>query len=241
MNRLVACSLTPALVLAFAAASGTADAQTYRAAYVQPSSDYYGPDDGRSRQSDARYDYARVIRVDPVFDSRSGYARTDQRCYQRRDYVDGDGYDDYYRSDRYNDGYYGGDSYDGRGSYDPYGNDRGSGSGGAIATVIGGVIGAAIGSQVGGGSARYATAAIGTMVGGLAGRQIYEQNRRQRDRAGTVTVCDPVPADGRYVSTGNRGVTEYDVTYEYAGRQYTTRTNYHPGDRIRVRVEVRPE
>ena len=24
------------------------------------------------------------------------------------------------------------------------------------------------------------------------------------------------------------------MTYEYAGHQYTTRTNYHPGDRIRV-------
>lgn len=231
MNRLVACALTPTLVLAFAAASGNAAAQTYRGAYVQPTSDYYPPDP--YRQSDAQYDYARVIRVDPVFDSRGGYARTDQRCYQRRDYVDG--YDDY-RSDRYDDGYYG------RDSYDPY-NDRSGGSqyGGTVATVIGGVIGAAIGSQVGGGSARYATSAIGTMVGGIAGRQIYEQNRRQRDRGGTVTVCDPVPADGRYVSTGNRGVTEYDVTYEYAGRQYTTRTNYHPGDRIRVRVDVRPE
>jgi uncharacterized protein YcfJ len=31
----------------------------------------------------------------------------------------------------------------------------------------------------------------------------------------------------------------YDVTYEYANRTYHTRTNYHPGDRIRVRVDVR--
>jgi uncharacterized protein YcfJ len=36
-------------------------------------------------------------------------------------------------------------------------------------------------------------------------------------------------------------VSAYDVTYEYAGQQYTTRTNYHPGDRIRVRVDVRAE
>jgi hypothetical protein len=33
----------------------------------------------------------------------------------------------------------------------------------------------------------------------------------------------------------------YDVTYEYAGRQYVTRTDHHPGDRMRVRVDVRPE
>ncbi|MGH8085730.1 MAG: glycine zipper 2TM domain-containing protein [Lysobacter sp.] len=228
-NRLVAGTLAPVLVLAFA--SGNVAAQDLRAAYyVQPTSEYYP--DNRDPQSDPHYDYARVIRVDPVFDSRGGYARTGQRCYQRQGYAGGyEDYDD--RNGRYDDGYYRGDSYD------PYGG--GSDTGSAVATVIGGVIGAAIGSQVGGGSARYATSAIGTMVGGLAGREIYEQSRRQRDHAGTVTVCDPVPDDGRYVSTGNGGVTEYDVTYEYAGRQYTTRTHYHPGDRIRVRVDVRPE
>jgi uncharacterized protein YcfJ len=111
---------------------------------------------------------------------------------------------------------------------------------------VGGIVGAAIGSQVGGGSARYATSALGTMVGGMAGRQIYEQNRRQRDRVGTVTVCDPVPTnDGYYSGNGSysndRSVSAYDVTYEYAGHQYTTRTSYHPGDRIRVRVDVRAE
>ena len=110
--------------------------------------------------------------------------------------------------------------------------------------MIGGIVGAAIGSQVGGGSARYATAAIGSMVGGMAGRQIYEQTQRQRDRVGTVTVCDPVPVadgNGNGYYTGDDAVNAYDVTYEYAGQQYTTRTNYHPGDRIRVRVDVRAE
>ena len=239
MNRLVACSLSPALALALAAGSGIATAQTWPGAHVEPvnirpSSDHGAPDYYGSDHSGAQYDYARVVRVDPVFDSRGGYARADQRCYQRRDYADGrDGYNDQYRNDRYDDGYYGRDAYEGY-------RDRDNPYGGTVATVIGGVIGAAIGSQIGGGSARYATSAIGTMVGGIAGRQIYEQNRRQRDRAGTVTVCDPVPADDHYVSTGG-GVTEYDVTYEYAGREYTTRTNYHPGDRIRVRVDVRPE
>lgn len=238
MNRLVSnrasWAIVPALAVALAGTSGGVVAQELRASYVQPDSGYY-PDE-RYGEPGAHYDYARVLRVDPVFDSRGGYATTGQRCYQRRGYADGyDVYGDDYRNGRYDDGHYRGDSHD------PYRNDRDNGSGGAIATVIGGVIGAAIGSQVGGGSARYATSAIGTMVGGLAGREIYEQSRRQRDRTGTVTVCDPVPDDGRYLSTGNRGVTEYDVTYEYAGRQYTTRTQYHPGDRIRVRVDVRPE
>ncbi|MEP6634132.1 MAG: glycine zipper 2TM domain-containing protein, partial [Luteimonas sp.] len=123
----------------------------------------------------------------------------------------------------------------------------GSTAGRTVATVIGGVLGAALGSQVGGGSARYATAAVGSMVGGLAGQQVYESNQRARyPRTAAVTVCDPVPVNDypngySDYRTDDRGVSAYDVTYEYGGRRYTTRTNYHPGDRIRVRVDVRPE
>lgn len=238
MKRLLATTLA----LSLAAAAGTATAQTYR----------YGgqPYPDRSGQSyGAQYDYARVLRVDPVFDSRYGgssgsYSNVNgQRCYENRAYPNGT-----YAGNGYGDGYYrdqyGRDQY-GRsdGYYDPYGNrSGGSQTGATVATVIGGLVGAAVGSQVGGGSARYATSAIGSMVGGMAGRQIYEQQQRQRVAgAGTVRVCDPVPSNGGYYGASDRSVQAYDVTYEYAGRTYTTRTNYHPGDRLRVRVDVRPE
>lgn len=241
MNRLMASTLA----LAMAASATTASAQTYGAAHLQPSADPY------ERSAGGQYDYARVLRVDPVFDSRSGYGSDgygsdgySRNCYQRDTIVSG--------YDRYTDGRYGRDRYgrdDYRGdsrSYDPYGARRsGSQAGGTVATVVGGLVGAVLGSQVGGGSGRYATSAIGSMVGGMAGRHIYEEGLRQRDRTGTVRVCDPVPVDsyaghvGRTAVDG--GVTAYDVTYEYAGRRYATRTNHHPGDRIRVRVDVRPE
>ena len=212
------------LTITLAAATGAAAAQPlgYDAGY--PQYDRYG------QQRDDGYDVARVVRVDPVFDGYDQRA-SGQRCYTREDsYVDGGGY-----------GGYGG--YDG---YDPYGDDRyrtdrGPESGRMVATVVGGVVGAVLGSKVGGGSGRYATSAIGTMVGGMAGREIYEATRRDRqERRGQVTVCDPVPA-GHPVSDRYGGVSAYDVTYEYGGRQYTTRTGYHPGDTIRVRVDVRPE
>ena len=227
MKRLLASSL----VLCLAATTGLASAQTYR------SGNYYG------QENTTRYDYARVIRVDPVFDSHYGSAYStsgNQRCYQRQTYV---------RGDDYNDSYYGNNGYSNDyrddGNYDQYGNypRNGTQTGATVATVVGGIVGAAIGSQVGGGSARYATSAIGSMVGGLAGRQIYERSH-QPDRVGTVTVCDPVPVNDRYGNgsyTNDRAVNAYDVTYEYAGQQYTTRTSYHPGDRIRVRVDVRAE
>lgn len=253
------------LALALAATTATASAQSYNRTYLQPSPDQYGHSSG------AQYDYARVLRVDPVFDSRSGYANGNsgygsgsyttsgygnqgygnqgygnqaygQNCYERTTTVNG--YEPY--GSYGNDGYRQDDRYN-----DPYGaGNRGSQVGGTVATVVGGLVGAVIGSQVGGGSARYATSAIGSMVGGIAGRQIYEQGQRQNNRTGTVRVCDPVSAGGSYSDNrygassypaSDRGVTAYDVTYEYAGRRYATRTNYHPGDRIRVRVDVRPE
>jgi hypothetical protein len=202
--------------------------------------------DSRGYSSAPQYDYARVVRVDPVFGSSYGRSDVGTRCYERPTYVGGDRYDPYdrghYGRDDYARGGYGRDGYYDRGGYDPYGERRGGTQAGAtVATVVGGIVGAVIGSQVGGGSARYATSAIGSMVGGIAGRGIYDQAQRQRDRTGTVRVCDPVPADGRYTATGGSAVTAYDVTYEYGGRQYTTRTDHHPGDRIRVHVDVRPD
>src|SRR4249919_1844120 len=254
MNRLTA----SILALGLAATAGTVSAQSsgyypqqygsqYGSQYGQPVVDRYGQGNG------AYYDYARVLRVDPVMSSGYGYPTSNsQRCYTRQD--------SYAGNDGYNNGYYGNDGYNNNGynngySNNGYGNDGykngyrgGTTAGSNVATVIGGLLGAAVGSQVGGGSARYATAAIGSMVGGMAGRQVYENNRRTRyPRTGTVQVCDPVPVsnngygNGNGYYAGNGGVSAYDVTYEYGGRNYTTRTSYNPGNRIRVRVDVRPE
>jgi len=258
MNRLTA----SILALGLAATAGTVSAQSsgyypqqygsqYGSQYGQPVVDRYGQGNG------AYYDYARVLRVDPVMSSGYGYpASNSQRCYTRQDtYAGNDGYNNgYYGNDGYNNNGYNNNGYNNNG-YNNNGYDNGyrggSTPGSNVATVIGGLLGAAVGSQVGGGSARYATAAIGSMVGGMAGRQVYENNRRTRyPRTGTVQVCDPVPVgygnnngynNGNGYYTGNGGVSTYDVTYEYGGRNYTTRTNYNPGNRIRVRVDVRPE
>jgi len=260
---------TSILALGLAATLGTASAQSngyyseYGGSQYGGTSQYGTPTPDRYGQSTygqndgAVYDYARVIRVDRVSGSNygryptssdSGYASNSQRCYpqnQNGGYVGNDGYnrDGYSSNDRYrNDGY-----------NDTYSNQQGSQTGRTIATVVGGIAGAVLGSKVGGGSGTYVASALGSMVGGMAGRSVYERTQAQRNNRGVVTVCDPVPANGAYYpsnntyNTGNNtystgsGTTAYDVTYEYAGRRYTTRTNYNPGQRIRVRVDVRPE
>ena len=155
-----------------------------------------------------------------------------------------------YNNNGYNNNGYANDGYSNGGYNDGYNNggyNNGyarpqSQVGSTVATVIGGLVGAAVGSQVGGGSARYATSALGSMVGGMAGRSVYARAHAPqpvyRQRVGTVVACDPVQTGGYSAS---QGATMYDVTYEYRGRNYTTRTSSRPGDRIRVRVDVSPE
>lgn len=224
MNR----SLVTALGLTLAAVTGAASAQSYNS---YPSNNY--PQSTGNASYSSQVDFARVVRVDPVFETYTTQPVNGPRCYERPTYVQGDAY--------YGDGRGNGDSY-----YDSYGNEQrsvGTQGGRTAATIVGGVVGAVLGSKVGGGSARYATSALGSMVGGMAGKSIYEQSKRsQQPRTGTVRVCDPVQNNGDYYSTGGtRSVSAYDVTYEYAGKTYRTRTDHNPGDRIRVRVDVRPD
>lgn len=228
------------LAIGLATASGGAFAQS---TYYPAGNGYDRHDQGRyDQQGEAYYDYARVIRVDPVLDG--SYNRTSsyngQRCYET---TTAGSYerDGYYRNDGYrNDGYYGNDAY-GRSQY------GGSNTGRTVATVVGGIAGAVLGSKVGGGTGAYAATAIGSMVGGMAGRKIYDQTQQDRYvRPGVVRVCDPEPVGGGYRNDGYGSyragnANAYDVTYEYNGRRYTRRMDYNPGDRVRVRVDVAPQ
>lgn len=238
--------LSVSLLAASLLFAGNVSAQT-SGYYV--SDRYAGQDDGYSRngeygQQGATYDYARVVRVDPVIGGtyNDRYTRQNTQCsYRQADdvYVGEDGY--YGSDDRYSRS----DDYDGRDGYDNDDGyrDGGSQAGRTVATVIGGIAGAVLGSKVGDGSGRYVGTAVGSMVGGMAGRSIYDSSQRNRQvtRRGTVRVCDPVPANSGDYRDEDERLQGYDVTYEYANRTYRTRTNYHPGDRIRVRVDVQPE
>lgn len=209
-----------------------AAAQRYDDGQYRPDPAY---DDGQYRPggyqngNDPAYDYARVVRVDPIIVG-AGQGRN-ERCYERNDggYVSaGNGQ----RTDGYRD-----DGYRNTGSYDRgYDNGQyrqGSDTGRQLATVIGGLAGAVLGSRVGGGDGRYLGTAVGTIAGGAAGRAIYEANNRPDYQRGDVRVCEPAG-----YGSENERVDGYNVTYEYGGREYHTRRDYHPGERIRVRVDV---
>ena len=259
MKRLLA-SL---LALGLASASACAFAQSNYDGY-QDNNGYNTGYDNAANSDGSYYDYAQVIRVDPVLQSNaSSYGnyntntQAGMRCYDRSSagYYDND-------NSYPNNGSYGNRGYnngsDGNDSYNGYaGRGQGSEAGRNVATIAGGVVGAVLGSKIGGGSGTYAAAAVGSMLGGMAGRGIYDQNQRNRHvRGGTVRVCDPQPVRDGYSGSYSNGTangysngyagdygnaTAYDVTYEYNGRRYTRRMSYNPGDRLRVRVDVSPQ
>lgn len=167
-------------------------------------------DDGRYDSGDGgAYDYARVVRVDPII---APPPPPQQQCYTR---AADDGYTQ------------GGDYYDGNGN-----RQQSTPGGRTTATIVGGVLGAVVGSRFGDGGGRLLGTAVGTAAGTAMGQSVYDNSHTT---TGTVRVCEPV-SDRRRGDDGE--VEGYDVTYEYAGRDYHTRTAYHPGDRIRVRVDV---
>ncbi|QIL80900.1 glycine zipper 2TM domain-containing protein [Diaphorobacter sp. HDW4A] len=92
--------------------------------------------------------------------------------------------------------------------------------------LLGAIVGGLAGSAIGGGSGRVAATAIGAMGGSIVGNQV---------EAGPPGYY-PVQRCGTQTSYESRTVG-YDVTYEYAGRRYTTRTDYQPGAWIPLSVQ----
>ncbi|MDR0227404.1 MAG: glycine zipper 2TM domain-containing protein [Burkholderiaceae bacterium] len=98
-----------------------------------------------------------------------------------------------------------------------------SGAGAVLGALAGGVVGNAIGH----GGGRAAATAAGVIGGAMLGNQAEASGQPQYQ---TVRNC----TTQTYYQ--NRTVA-YDVVYEYAGRNYTTRTTTPPGDWIPLSVQ----
>jgi uncharacterized protein YcfJ len=102
-------------------------------------------------------------------------------------------------------------------------------------TLLGGIIGGVIGHQFGSGRGNDAATVAGAAIGAGVG---YDSARRV---AGTSTTQEVVQrCEVRYEDQYEERIDGYRVTYEYNGREYTTRMPYDPGSKIRVRVAVAP-
>lgn len=166
-----------------------------------------------------RWDTARVVNVDPIF--APGESRYRQQCWQEPvRYVSHE-----------------------RGGYGDRRYAHSGGPGTATNTVLGGIVGAAIGRQFGDGDGRRAATVAGALLGGAIAndrsRTRYDDGYGRSDERETVRYeqrCQSV-AEGR----SEDRVVGYRVAYDYNGHVYSTETPYHPGDSIRVRVDVVPE
>lgn len=104
--------------------------------------------------------------------------------------------------------------------------------------VLGGIVGGVVGNQFGHGRGRDAATFAGAMLGYSAVRDAqrhggyYEGGREYTRYERRCTQ----QADYR----GEEHITGYDVTYRYQGRLYQTVTDYPPGRRLQVRVDVSP-
>lgn len=103
------------------------------------------------------------------------------------------------------------------------------------AVLFGAVVGGVIGHQFGGGRGQDVATAAGAVIGAnhAAGRTY--RDGRVTERTIYETRCETV-REARY---GSR-IEGYDVAYRYNGRLFHTRTDEHPGSRIRVRVDAEP-
>lgn len=95
-------------------------------------------------------------------------------------------------------------------------------------TVLGAVVGGALGNQVGRGDGRRAATVAGAVIGGAIGNNVADGGQVQ-------TRCRVV--DG---FAERQELLGYDVEYRYRGEVFSSRLNYDPGSRLRVRVAVTP-
>ncbi|VAW39220.1 hypothetical protein MNBD_GAMMA01-585 [hydrothermal vent metagenome] len=110
----------------------------------------------------------------------------------------------------------------------PHNATHRSNGGGAI---IGGIIGGLIGNRFGKKHGRNATAT--TAAGAIAGAAIGANAKHHRYNNRSGRNC--------YIQTDyyeEQRINGYDVAYEYNGRVQHTRLQNHPGDRVRVRINV---
>ena len=106
-----------------------------------------------------------------------------------------------------------------------------------VRTLMGAVVGGVIGHQFGSGRGNDAATIAGTMIGAAIG------NESARQRHGTALEQHGRPVERcetRYRSHREQRIDGYRVLYRYHGQKYVTEMPYDRGNRIKVRVDIRP-
>jgi len=111
------------------------------------------------------------------------------------------------------------------------------------AVVLGGVLGGLLGNQFGGGNGKRALTVAGAVIGASVAAEASRSSSSSRSYERRRSDLRQQPVRRCEVSYEERRVERvdgYEVVYRYAGRRFTKVVDDHPGDRMRVRVDVQP-
>lgn len=97
---------------------------------------------------------------------------------------------------------------------------------GGAGSVIGAVAGGLLGNTIGHGSGRAAATVIGAVTGAVVGDNL----------SGGPAYAQQLQQQCTTQSFYENRTVGYNVTYEYAGRQYTVQMPYDPGPTVRLQV-----
>jgi uncharacterized protein YcfJ len=115
--------------------------------------------------------------------------------------------------------------------------DRYAGSN-AGGTIFGALIGSVIGHQFGSGSGNDAATVAGGLIGAAIGN---DASRRRQGQYGAEQHSRQVErCKTSYREHREERIDGYRVTYRYHGQKYMTEMPYDPGNKLRVRVDIRP-
>lgn len=99
--------------------------------------------------------------------------------------------------------------------------------------IAGGIIGGVVGNQIGRGRGRTVLTVAGGLLGASIGHDLSARSGRPRiSREERCEVVEHYEEQEQIVG--------YRVKYRYGGQTFFTRTQEHPGQRIRIRVKVNP-
>jgi len=116
----------------------------------------------------------------------------------------------------------------------------------ATPALLGAIIGGALGNELGNGKRnKQFGVAIGGLLGASVGQDIGRQQTRSRGYHADnhrgyngYRVVERCATEQEYYE--EQELVGYEVSYRYQGNRYTTITANHPGDQLKVRVNVSP-
>jgi len=104
--------------------------------------------------------------------------------------------------------------------------------------ILGGLVGGVVGNQFGKGRGRTALTVAGTLLGGSMGRD-YREDQHQRVASHPYRTTEQHCEERRSYHQEEHD-DGYRVSYRYQGQTFTTHTDYRPGRRLKVLVNVSP-